>query len=138
MNSSSINAENDKKNNAIAVAKGSVVSLAISFAAFLLLALILLFGTVSDSLVGPITVVISLCAIFAGAYIASKSIGKNGWLWGGICGFVYYIIVYISALGAIKEFNFSARTFVMMIIGIVCGMIGGIFGINTKSKKRRR
>jgi putative membrane protein (TIGR04086 family) len=97
-----------------------------------------MFLAIDEKIVGIITVCISLASVFAGSYVGAKIVGQKGWLWGGMCGLIYYVILYTSALSAIKEFNFSPKTLIMVLIGTLVGMIGGIFGINSGSKKKRR
>ena len=137
-NISSVGNEGHKKRGIVGVFKGLAASLLISFVAFALMAFLMLVMTMPEGLVGPIAVIISLCSVFVGAYLSAKVAGEKGWLWGGICGLMYYIVIYISALSAIREFNFSFKTLIMLVIGVIVGMVGGIFGINTGGKKKRR
>ncbi|MBE7026125.1 MAG: TIGR04086 family membrane protein [Ruminococcaceae bacterium] len=136
-NTMAVNTENDKSWGR-GIFKGVLISLAISFLAFVVFAFILMFLAVDENIVSAIAVCISMISVFAGSYVSARIVGQKGWLWGGICGLAYYVILYISALAAIKEFNFSLKTLVMMLIGTLVGMIGGIFGINSGAKKRRR
>ena len=132
-----VNNENDRSWGR-GIFKGVLISLAISFLAFVVFAFILMFLAVDENIVSVIAVCISMISVFAGSYIGAKIVRQKGWLWGGICGLVYYVILYISALSAIREFNFSPKTLIMMLIGTLVGMIGGIFGINSGGKKKRR
>ena len=136
-NTMAVNTENDKSWGR-GIFKGTLVSLAISFISFVIFAFILMFLAIDEKIVSVISVCISLASVFIGSYVGAKIVGQKGWLWGGICGLVYYVILYISAIAAIKEFNFSPKTFIMMLIGTLAGMIGGIFGINSGGKKKRR
>ncbi len=121
-----------------AVIKGAVFAIIISVLLFMFLALVMLYTPLPQEAATAIAAAISLLCVFVGAYLCAKASGEKGWLWGSVCGLIYYIILYISALSAVKEFNFSLKTFIMTIIGMLAGMLGGIWGINSKAKKRRR
>ena len=136
-NTIAVNNENDR-NWGRGIFKGVLISLAVSFLAFVVFAFVLMFLAVDEKIVSAIAVCISMISVFAGSYIGAKIVRQKGWLWAGICGLVYYVILYASALSAIKEFNFSPKTLIMMLIGTLAGMIGGIFGINSGGKKKRR
>lgn len=126
------------KRTAAAMVKGTVLALGISLAALAVLAVIMIFGNVPEWLSGPLAIAISLISVFFGASFAVRAIGEKGWMWGALCGVIYYIIIYLSALAAIREFNFSLRTAAMLALGALVGMVGGIFAMNSKSARRRR
>lgn len=135
---STANPENATKKNALSVVRGVVLALVVSFVLFAILAGVMLAGGLSEGMAGPLTIAVSVVSILLGAFITARSVGEKGWLWGAVVGLVYYLIVYICALSALMEFNFSMKTLLMLLVGAVCGMIGGIFGVNTGAKKRRR
>lgn len=136
-----VTAVSEEKNTAKkmgAVFKGAVIAIIISVLLFLILALVMLYTPLPQEIVGPTAAAISLLCVFLGAYLCAKALGEKGWLWGSVCGLIYYIILYISALSAVKEFNFSIKTLIMIIIGMLTGMLGGIWAVNSGAKKRRR
>ena len=104
---STANTENTSKKNALSVVFGVVTALVISFAAFAILAAVMLWGGIGEGMAGPLTIAVSVISILVGAFLTARRIGEKGWLWGAVCGLVYYIIVYICALSAMMEFNFS-------------------------------
>ncbi len=79
---------------------------------------------------------LSLCAgCFAAGYTASKRRRKNGLLTGVICGAIIFIVVFI--LGIIFAGSFSAAgLFTKTIIIIVCSAIGGVAGVNIRTRIR--
>ena len=135
---SAANPENATKKNALSVVRGVVIALVVSFVLFAVLAGVMLAGSLSEGMAGPLTIAVSVVSILLGAFLAARGVGEKGWLWGAVVGLVYYVIVYICALSALMEFNFSMKTLLMLLVGTVCGMIGGIFGVNAGAKKRRR
>jgi len=68
-----------------------------------------------------------LILLFVGFYIARK-VDKNGWLNGGIGGLIYMVIIIL--LGTISMPISIWYIFLLAIMGLIIGSIGGIFGIN--------
>lgn len=121
-----------------ALIKGVGLAVIISATALAVLAAVMLFGGVPEWLMGPAAIAASLISVFLGAVSTVKKIGEKGWLWGAVCGGIYYAIVYMCALAAMGEFNFSLKTALMILIGIFVGAVGGIFAVNSSQTRRRR
>ena len=83
-----------------------------------------------------VSIITYLCVGICGFRSARHS-GSNGLLAGALAGLVYVIILYIIGCIAFAEISFSMSAVLTAVICIVCGAIGGIVGVNTKSKKRR-
>ncbi|MCG8516336.1 MAG: TIGR04086 family membrane protein [Halanaerobiales bacterium] len=64
---------------------------------------------------------------YIGFYIA-RHVGKNGWLNGGLGGLIYMGIVIL--IGTISMPISIGYIFLLLMIGLVTGSIGGIIGIN--------
>lgn len=65
--------------------------------------------------------------IFIGFYVA-RNVENNGWLNGGIAGLIYMIIVLL--IGTINMPISLSNIFLIAIVGMTIGSIGGILGIN--------
>lgn len=83
-----------------------------------------------------VSVITYLCVGICGFRFARHT-GSNGLLAGALAGLVYVIILYVIGCIAFAEISFSTSAALTAVICIVCGAIGGIVGVNTKSKKRR-
>lgn len=90
---------------------------------------------VSESVVALMST-ISLCAgCFAAAYTASKKRRRNGIATGLACGVTVFIAVFTLGLIFARGFeagNFFTKTIIIM----VCSVIGGIAGVNSKARIR--
>lgn len=137
-NLSAANSENAVKKNVLAAVRGVIISLVLSFVLFAVLAAVMLWSGMGEEFAGTLTIAVSVISILTGSFIAARRIGERGWLYGAVCGLVYYLIVYICALSAMMEFNFSTKTLIMFAVGVLCGMIGGMIGVNSGGGKRRR
>ena len=77
----------------------------------------------------------SLCAggYTSGRYCA-KRMRQNGMLYGLLCGFSVCVIVFIVGMLFIREIA-GAGFFKRLVMVIVCSVIGGVYGVNTKITK---
>lgn len=119
-----------------ALVKGTVGALLFTLIAFLVIAAVMLNISAAEWLCTLAAIAVGLICSFAGGFICARCIGKNGWLWGGCCGLAYYVILYLSALAAFAEFNFTLKTLAMLFIGTLCGTLGGLFAMGSKKDKR--
>ena len=132
-----ISSENEIK-KLPALIKGVSISLILCFGLFLILALIMLNAALPEWIYPVSATTVGLVCSFAGGFVCAGSVGQKGWLWGGVCGILYYIIIYLCALSAFASFTFSVKTLLMLVFGFLCGSIGGLFAMGSRSKKRRR
>lgn len=83
-----------------------------------------------------VSVITYFCVGICGFRSARYS-GSNGLLAGALAGLVYVIILYFIGCIAFTKFTFSMSAALTAVICIICGAIGGIVGVNTKTKRRR-
>ena len=89
---------------------------------------------VSDFVIDVMTAVALGTGAYAGGYICGKGRRKNGLLMGILCGFI--IMFVISLMGVfLSEEKSGISVPVKLILCIVCAGIGGIVGVNSKSKR---
>ena len=119
------------------IAKNMVVCFLISVILLALCALVLTFFPMEkmDEIV-PILIV-GICT-FAGGYRQARRVGRRGIICGGISGVVYMALLYLIGAVVLGDFSFNSSNALSMVIGIGCGAIGGMLGINKKTKIRRK
>ena len=71
---------------------------------------------------------------FAGSYYLSAKKGNKGYIFGLSDGFATFLIVSIIGL-VINKGNITINTLFHLVIFVLSGAIGGIFGVNRKDKK---
>jgi len=59
-------------------------------------------------------------------------IKNNGIINGGIIGLLYISIIYIISSIVQTGFRLDLYSIVMIIASVLCGMLGGIIGVNIK------
>ncbi len=73
-----------------------------------------------------------LCGFLSGRHFSSK-----GLVFGALCGIFYSGLLCIIGNLAAQTLSFGASAVTALIIGVICGAVGGIAGINTKHTRRR-
>lgn len=82
-----------------------------------------------------ITAITGISVLFCGL-MAAKGVGRGGLLNGIVAGVLYTALLY--AIGGIitGSLGFNVATVTALLIGIICGGIGGVIGVNMKKKRR--
>lgn len=117
---------------AMAVVKGSLVSLCVSLVGILIFAFILKFTNIPESTIAPVNQVVKGLSVFIGVFVALKKSREMGLVSGLLIGFVYTILAFVCFSILSGSFAFD-RTFVTDIVfGAVMGAICGIICVNIK------
>lgn len=69
-------------------------------------------------------------AALGGSYQTGKSMGRAGWLNGGITGLIYAVILLVLAL--LLDMGLSARSLITLAAGFTLGAAGGVLGVNRR------
>ena len=92
---------------------------------------LLTYTNLSESLIQPVVISVTGISIFVGSFFATRKVKKNGIIKGIAVGLIYIILIYlISSVVNNANFALNIGSIVMMVIGILCGAIGGIIGVN--------
>ncbi len=129
-----ITQESEIKKNSIRILKGISFAIVISLILLLIFALLLTYTSISESTITPVVVAVAGVSILIGSSIATSKIRKNGLLNGGIVGFIYGIILYVSSSLCLVGFTFTLHSIIMLMVGIATGMLGGVIGVNLNRK----
>ena len=113
--------------------KGVGISLAITLISLFIFTVILTYTNISEIYIEPVIMVITGLSILIGSFFGNTKIKKNGMLNGGLVGLIYLLILYLVSSLLNWKFGLNIQSIVMIIIGCICGITGGIFGINMKN-----
>ena len=130
-----ITEEGELKKKILSIIKGCVFAIILSIILLTIFALLLTYTTLSESTITPVVLIITGISILAGSTISSRKIKKNGLIYGGIVGFIYFFILYLASSLCLTGFSVSANSFIMLAVGVIAGIIGGIIGVNLNSRK---
>lgn len=123
------------KQNMGRIIKGSITAIVLSLILLFIYATILTYTNVSEVSMLPVILTIVGISILAGSMISARKIRKNGMLNGAIVGLVYIVILYIASSLCLVGFSLTLNSFIMLIVGIIMGAVGGIVGVNTNRNK---
>lgn len=123
-----------KKNFATDFLKSTLVSLIIGTILLLILAIIVHFVPVSETVVTIIDEVIKILAIFLGCFLGIKE-RKNGIIKGVLCGLLYGIGTFLISGIINKGFVFTWGVVLDIALCAVIGAICGILSVNIGKKR---
>ena len=109
--------------------------LLISIFLFFILSIILYLTNISEKIIIPFIIAISFISIFCGSFNFTNFKGKNGIIYGGLLGISYISILYIISSIINSDFRLNTNSIIMLILCVLSGVLGGIFGVNFKMQK---
>ena len=123
------------KKNGIAILKGEIIAFIINIFGLIILSLIMIYSTISDNNIPTLVISVNTLAILIGSSISTIKLEKKGIVNGIIIGVLYMLIYLLISLIFSGNINFSSKTVLLIILGIISGGIGGIIGVNLNRKK---
>ena len=92
--------------------------------------------SVSEAVIDAVVLVITALCVCWGGFCASRHLGRQGLLSGAVSGLMYVALLYLVGSLIFGELTFAPATALSMLIGVGCGAVGGIIGVNTKKRRR--
>lgn len=124
--------ESFEKNNVfLKIIKGVGISLFFTFICLTIFSALLTYTNLSENLIQPVVISVTGISILAGSFFATRKVGKNGIIKGIVVGLIYILLIYLTS-SIINGGNFALTigSIIMILVGILCGAIGGIIGVN--------
>ncbi len=116
----------------INLVKGVGIALIITFISLIIFSILLTYTNINEACVEPVIVVTTGISILLGSIIGNVKIRKNGILNGGLVGIIYLLILYIISSLLNWNFSLSLQSIIMIMSGCICGILGGVIGVNKK------
>lgn len=118
------------------ILKGLIISLIFSALILIVFAIFCTFFYPTDEAVtGSAFLACFLGALFSGIYTTKHTL-KNGLLNGGISGLLYAFVVILTGAVIGGNLKFDLSFWRIVLLSLLGGATGGIFGINTGRNKR--
>lgn len=114
------------------IIKGIMISVIFTLIFLFVFSIILTYTNISESFITPTIIIITAISIFIGSSIGNIKIKKNGLLNGALIGGIYLLSVYLLSGMINQDFSLSTASIIIIISGMICGMFGGIIGVNKK------
>lgn len=115
----------------------SIVALILTFVLFIVCSLLTALSIIPDSAVRTITLLITVITSLIAGFLTSRNVYEYGLLNGMATGFIFFVELYILSIILTFSFSFNILLFKSFLSIIIASGIGGIVGINTRSKRRR-
>lgn len=124
--------EGSISNSFINIIKGVIISIIFTLIFLFVFSIILTYTNISEQFIEPVIIVITAISIFIGSSIGNIKMKKNGLLNGGLIGGIYLLSIYILSGMINQTFSLTTQSIIIIVIGMICGMFGGIIGVNKK------
>lgn len=114
------------------ILKGVIISIIFTLIFLFTFSLILTYTRVSESFTSPVIIIITAISIFIGSSIGNIKMKKNGMLNGAMVGGMYLLSIYLLSGLINQNFSLTTQSIIIIVAGMICGMFGGIIGVNKK------
>ena len=112
------------------IIKGVILSIIFTLIFLLIFSIILTYTNLSEDFITPVIIVVTAISIFIGSSIGNIKIKKNGMLNGALVGGIYLLSIYLISSIINQNFSLNLQSTIIIIAGMICGMFGGIIGVN--------
>ena len=112
--------------------KGIAIAMIATVIMLLIFSIILAYTNTSEKTIAPVIIVVTGISILLGSSLGSIKIKKNGIINGGLIGGIYILILYLISSILNWQFGLNMQSIIMIVIGMICGILGGIIGVNKK------
>ena len=112
------------------IIKGVIISIVFTLISLFIFSVILTYTGVSETFTAPVIIVITAISIFIGSSIGNLKMKRNGLINGALIGGIYLLSIYLLSGIINQNFSLNTQSLIIIIAGMVCGMFGGIIGVN--------
>ena len=121
----------EKNNMFLKIIKGVGISIFFTLICLTIFSGLLTYTNLSENLIQPVVISVTGISILAGSFFATRKVGKNGIIKGIAVGLIYILLIYLtSSIINGGSFALTIGSIIMILVGILCGAIGGIIGVN--------
>lgn len=112
------------------ILKGDLVAIIFTILMLLIFSVVLTYTSISESIIPQTIIVITAISILLGSSIGTMKLKTKGLISGVLVAFIYILAIYILSSVINGDFSFNMYSLIMFISSLLCGMIGGIIGVN--------
>ena len=115
---------------ALKCVKFTVMSYMVSIVLLAILAVVIVYTNVPETISAPAIKGIKLFSAFLTALLTTRSCSTKGWLFGMISGMFNIVLLMFFGSFFINSPIFVSSNIMTASLGGLCGMVGGIIGVN--------
>ena len=129
--------ENGSPVNILFTVMTVAVSYALSVVLLLVVTLIATMQSMSDKGISVLVNVVTAVSVLFCGFLNGRRSPRGGLLAGAVSGITYTIVLCILGKLIAQDMSIGLNAITAQVIGILCGAVGGIVGINTKKQRKR-
>lgn len=122
--------EESMSKNFTNIIKGVIISIVFTLISLFIFSIILTYTNVSEQFTTPVIIVITAISIFIGSSIGNLKMRKNGLINGALVGGIYLLSIYLLSGIINQNFSLNIQSLIIIVAGMICGMFGGVIGVN--------
>ena len=122
------------KNYLLGIGKGIIIAIVFTIISLFIFSCLLVFTNLSEGTIKPVIITLTGISILLGSSIGTKRFKKNGLFSGALIGGIYIITIYVISSIINSGFYLNISSIVMVVTGMICGILGGIIGVNSRRK----
>lgn len=112
------------------ILKGDLLAFIFTILMLLIFSALLTYTSISESIIPQTIIIITGISILLGSSIGTMKMKTKGLLSGAVVALIYILAIYILSSVVNGNFAFNVYSIIMCITSVICGMIGGIIGVN--------
>ncbi len=117
--------------------KTVMIAYCVSIALLFAVSVIATVQAFSDKAISISANIVTALAVLMCGFMSGRHFSSKGLIFGALCGIIYSGLLCLIGNLAAQNLQFGASAVTALIIGVICGAVGGIAGINTKHTRRR-
>lgn len=111
--------------------RGILVSFCLLLIGSIIIGSIITFINFNEHIVQKILIIFNYVSILVGAFFTGYNVQKKGWLNGSLVGLAHMLLIVLVSTFWLN-ISFNTGITIMLVVGLLTGLIGGMFGINCR------
>ena len=112
------------------ILRGDLLALIFTVLMLLVFSVVLTYTSISEAIIPQTVIIITAMSILLGSSIGTMKMKTKGLLSGALVALIYILLIYVLSSVVNGDFAFNGYSIIMCLSAMVCGMIGGIVGVN--------
>lgn len=120
--------------NMITMLKAVAIGLLVTTVVLLLFSFVMCKKDVPFMLLNPFSAGLLMLGSFLSGYLAARRMREHGMILGALCGLIIFAILLLGSF--MSRFDVGLIAVIKLMIAVVSGAIGGIIGVNARTRRK--